>query len=144
MPSTSYDIGKTNRRHFGVPTPVTRVWLTGRVGELSDSVMSINGTACGAVITLDGVSYRYHGTEPAAIQESPSDTFVNALELRLRNGDTFVMGRGENRLVAGAPVAAIPHTSRSVAPRGSEQPLDKQPPLRHTHHSRGDRNTVHG
>ena len=91
MPSTSYDIGKTNRRHFGVPTPVTRVWLTGRVGELSDSVMSINGTACGAVITLDGVSYRYHGTEPAAIQESPSDTFVNALELRLRNGDTFVM-----------------------------------------------------
>ena len=67
--------------------------VTGRVRELSDSVLSINGTACGAVITLDGVSYRYHGAEdiPAAIQESPSDTFVSALELRLRNGDTFVM-----------------------------------------------------
>jgi len=44
--------------------------VTGRVKELSDSVMSINGTACGAVIPLDGVSYTYHGAEdiPAAIQ----------------------------------------------------------------------------
>ena len=44
--------------------------VTGRVRELSDSVMSINGTACGAVIPLDGVSYRYHGAEdiPKAIQ----------------------------------------------------------------------------
>ena len=67
--------------------------VTGRVRELSDSVMSINGTACGAVIPLDGVSYTYHGDEdiPAAIQESPSDTFVSALELMLRNGDTFIM-----------------------------------------------------
>ena len=67
--------------------------VTGRVRKLSDSVMSINGTDCGAVIPLDGVSYTYHGAEdiPAAIQESPSDTFVSALELTLRNGDTFVM-----------------------------------------------------
>ena len=35
--------------------------VTGRVRELSDSVMSINGTACGAIIPLDGVSYTYHG-----------------------------------------------------------------------------------
>ena len=95
MPSISFDIGKTNRRHFGVPTPV-RGWgfrVTGRVRELSDSVLSINGTACGAVIPLDVVSYTYHGAEdiPAAIQESPFDTFVSALELTLRNGDTFVM-----------------------------------------------------
>ena len=67
--------------------------VTGRVRELSDSVLSINGTACGAVIPLDVVSYTYHGAEdiPAAIQESPFDTFVSALELTLRNGDTFVM-----------------------------------------------------
>ena len=67
--------------------------VTGRVRELSDSVLSINGTACGAVITLDGVSYTYHGAEdiPKAIQASSRDTFVSALELTLRNGDTFVM-----------------------------------------------------
>ena len=67
--------------------------VTGRVRELSDSVMSINGTACGAVIPFDSVSYTYHGAEdiPAAIQESPSDSFVSALELTLRYGDTFVM-----------------------------------------------------
>jgi hypothetical protein len=67
--------------------------LTGRVAELSDSVLSIRGTACEAVITLDGASYAYHRAEniPAAIQESSSDTFVSALELTLRNGDTVIM-----------------------------------------------------
>ena len=63
------------------------------MAELSDSVLSIRGTACGAVITLDGASYEYHRVEniPATIQESSSDTFVSALELILCNGDTFVM-----------------------------------------------------
>ena len=44
--------------------------VTGRVRELSDSVMSINGTACGAISPLDGVSYTYHGADEirAAIQ----------------------------------------------------------------------------
>ena len=35
--------------------------LTGRVAELSDSVLSVKGTACQALITLDDVSYEYHG-----------------------------------------------------------------------------------
>ena len=67
--------------------------LTGRVSELSDSVLSIKGTDCGAVITLDGASYAYHRVEniPVAIQESSSDTFESALELILRNGDTVIM-----------------------------------------------------
>ena len=56
-------------------------------------MLSIKGTDCGAAITLDGASYAYHRAEniPAAIQESSSDTFVSALEVILRNGDTFVM-----------------------------------------------------
>ena len=67
--------------------------LTGRVAELSNSVLSIKGTACEALITLDGVSYEYHGSQdvPSAIQESPGGPFVSALELILQNRDTFVM-----------------------------------------------------
>ena len=76
-----------------------RFGLTGHVTELSDSVLSITGPACEAVTTLDGASYEYHRAEniPVAIQESSSDTFVSALELILRNGDTLIMdhGRGE-------------------------------------------------
>ena len=67
--------------------------VTGHVAELSDSVLSITGTACEALVPLDGVSYEYHGAEdiPAAIQESSSDTFVSALQLTLRNGDTLIV-----------------------------------------------------
>ena len=67
--------------------------VTGRVAELSDSVLSITGTACEVLITLDGVSYDYHGSQdiPSAIQKSPGGPFVSVLELMLRNGDTFVM-----------------------------------------------------
>ena len=63
------------------------------VAELSDSVLSITGTACEVLITLDGVSYDYHGSQdiPSAIQKSPGGPFVSVLELMLRNGDTFVM-----------------------------------------------------
>ena len=68
--------------------------VTGRVAELSDSVLSITGTACGALITLDGVSYDYHGSQdiPAAIQASSGGPIVSALELMLRNGDTVILG----------------------------------------------------
>ena len=47
--------------------------LTGRVAELSDSVLSITGTACEALIPLDGVSYDYHGSQhiPSALEKSP-------------------------------------------------------------------------
>ena len=67
--------------------------VTGKVAELSDSVLSITGTACEVLITLDGVSYDYHGSQdiPSAIQKSPGDPFVSVLEVMLRNGDTFVM-----------------------------------------------------
>ena len=67
--------------------------LTGRVTELSESVLSITGTACEALITLDGVSYDYHGSQdiPSAIQESSGGRFVSTLELQLRNGDTLIM-----------------------------------------------------
>ena len=52
---------------------------------------SINGTACGRSSPLTGCPT--HGAEdiPKAIQEASSDTFVSALELMLRNGDTFAM-----------------------------------------------------
>ena len=67
--------------------------MTGRVAELSDAVLSITGTACEARITLDGVSYDYHGSQdlPAAIQELPGGPFVSALKLTLRNGDTVIL-----------------------------------------------------
>ena len=67
--------------------------LMRRVAELSDSVLSIKGTACEALITLGGVSYEYPGSQdvPSAIQESPGGPFVSAIPLILRNGDTFVM-----------------------------------------------------
>jgi hypothetical protein len=67
--------------------------LTGRITELSDSVLSITGTACEALIALDGVSYDYHGSQdiPSAIEQSLEGQFVSVLELSLRNGDTVVM-----------------------------------------------------
>ncbi len=67
--------------------------VTGKVAELSDSVLSITGTACEVLITLNGVSYDYHGSQdiPAAIQKSPGGPFVSVLEVMLRNGDTFIM-----------------------------------------------------
>ena len=67
--------------------------LTGRITELSDSVLSITGTACEALIALDGVSYDYHGSQdiPSAIEKSLEGQFVSVLELSLRNGDTVVM-----------------------------------------------------
>ena len=67
--------------------------LTGRVAELSDSVLSITGTACEALIPLDGVSYDYHGSQhiPSALEKSLDGKFVSVLELSLRNGDTVVM-----------------------------------------------------
>ena len=67
--------------------------VTGKVAELSDSVLSITGTACEVLITLNGVSYDYHGSQdiPSAIQKSPGGPFVSVLELMLRNGDTFIM-----------------------------------------------------
>ena len=67
--------------------------LTGRITELSDSVLSITGTACEALIPLDGVTYHYHGSQdiPSAIKQSLQDTFVSVLELNLRSGDTVVM-----------------------------------------------------
>ena len=69
------------------------VTVTGRVAELSDSALSITGTACEALIALDGASYKYHGAQdvPSAIQKSPGGPFVSTLELRLRSGDTFTM-----------------------------------------------------
>ena len=69
------------------------VTVTGRVAELSDSALTITGTACEALIALDGASYKYHGglDVPSAIQKSPGGPFVSALELRLRSGDTFTM-----------------------------------------------------
>ena len=67
--------------------------FTGRVAELSDSALSITGTACEALITLNGVSYTYHGSQdiPAAIQEASGGRLVSALELMLRNGDTLIL-----------------------------------------------------
>ena len=67
--------------------------LAGRVAELSDSALSMTGTAGEALIPLDGVSYYYHGSQdiPSAIEKSRSDGFVSALELSLRNGDTVIM-----------------------------------------------------
>ncbi len=67
--------------------------LTGRVTELSDSALSITGTACEALIPLDGVSYDYHGSQdiPSAITKSLEGQFVSVLELSLRNGETVVM-----------------------------------------------------
>ena len=67
--------------------------VTGHVAELSDSMLSITGTACEALVPRDGVSYEYHGAQdiPSAIRASSGDTFVSALELRLRNGDTLIM-----------------------------------------------------
>ena len=67
--------------------------LTGRITELSDSVLSITGTACEALIPLDGVSYHYHGSQdiPSAIKKSLEGTLVSVLELILRSGDTVVM-----------------------------------------------------
>ena len=67
--------------------------LTGRITELSDSVLSITGTACEALIPLDGVSYHYHGSQdiPSAMKKSLEGTLVSVLELRLRRGDTVVM-----------------------------------------------------
>ena len=65
--------------------------LTGRITELSDSVLSITGTACEALIPLDGVSYHYHGDIPSAIKKSLEGTLVSVLELILRSGDTVVM-----------------------------------------------------
>ena len=67
--------------------------MTGRVAELSDSALSITGTACEALVPLDGLSYDYHGPQdiPSVIQELPGETFVSALQLRLRNGDTWIM-----------------------------------------------------
>ncbi len=67
--------------------------LTGRVTELSDSALSITGTACEALIPLDGVSYDYHGSQdiPSAIKKSLEGQFVSVLELSLRNGETVVM-----------------------------------------------------
>ena len=67
--------------------------VTGRIVELSDSVLSITGTACEALIPLDGVSYDYHGSQdiPTAIKTSLQGTFVSVLELRLRAGDTLVL-----------------------------------------------------
>ena len=91
--------------------------LTGRVAELSDSVLSIRGTACEAVITLDGASYQYHRAEniPATIQESSSDTFVSALELMLRNGDTFVMAEVRTaRRRGNSHSNSIPRQSRGL------------------------------
>ena len=69
------------------------VTVTGRVAELSDSALTITGTACEALIALDGASYKYHGGQdvPSAIQKSPGGPFVSALALRLRSGDTFTM-----------------------------------------------------
>jgi hypothetical protein len=67
--------------------------LTGRITELSDSVLSVTGTACEALIPLDGVSYHYHGSQdiPSAMKKSLEGTLVSVLELRLRSGDTVVM-----------------------------------------------------
>ena len=67
--------------------------VTGKVAELSDSVLSITGTACEVLIPLNGVSYDYHGSQdiPSAIQKSPGGPFVSVLEVMLRNGDTFIM-----------------------------------------------------
>ena len=67
--------------------------LTGRISEQSDSVLSIAGTACEALIPLDGVSYDYHGSQdiPAAMKKSLEGDFVSVLELNLRGGDTVVM-----------------------------------------------------
>ena len=67
--------------------------LTGRITELSDSVLSITRMACEALIPLDGVSYHYHGSQdiPTAIKQSLQGTFVSVLELRLRTGGTVVM-----------------------------------------------------
>ena len=67
--------------------------LTGRITELSDSVLSITGTACEALIPLDGVSYHYHGSQdiPSAMKKSLEGTLMSMLELRLRSGDTVVM-----------------------------------------------------
>ena len=66
---------------------------TGRITELSDSVLSITGMACEALIPLDGVSYHYHGSQdiPSAMKKSLEGTLVSVLELRLRSGDTVVM-----------------------------------------------------
>ena len=67
--------------------------LTGRVTELSDSALSIAGTACEALIALDGVSYDYHGSQdiPSAMKKSLEGKFVSVLELSLRHGETVVM-----------------------------------------------------
>ena len=67
--------------------------VTGTVAELSDSVLLIQGTACEALIPLDGVSYAYHGSQdvPSAITDPPPGQFVSALELTLRNGDTVTL-----------------------------------------------------
>ena len=96
MRSISFGIGRAKTRSFGAHTPV-REWgvtVTGRVAELSDnSALSIKGTACEALIALDGATYEYHAAQdvPSAIQESPGGPFVSALELRLRTGDTLTM-----------------------------------------------------
>ena len=70
-----------------------RVSLTGRVAELSESALSIKGTASEVLITRDGAIYDDHGFQdiPTAIQESLGGTFVSTLELRVRNGDTVIM-----------------------------------------------------
>ena len=88
--------------------------LTGRVAEPSDSVLSITGTGCEALIPLDGVPYDYHGSQdiPSALEKSLDGKFVSVLELSLRNGNTVVMAEGANRLVAGGTATA---SGRSLA-----------------------------
>ena len=96
MRSISFGIGKSEDAQLRCTyaSEGVGVTVTGRVAELSDnSALSIKGTACEALIALDGATYEYHAAQdvPSAIQESPGGPFVSALELRLRTGDTLTM-----------------------------------------------------
>ena len=79
--------------------------LMRRVAELSDSVLSIKGTACEALITLGGVSYEYPWFTGCPVGHPG----VARWPVRERDTADFSKwghvchGRGENRLVAGGP-----------------------------------------
>ena len=76
--------------------------LTGRITELSDSVLSITGTSCEALIPLDGVSYHSrvsgHSVSHQAVTPGHVRKRVGAESSQWGHGGH---GRGANRLLAG-------------------------------------------